>query len=58
VTLFLEADVEVGWALTRWLQVTGYAGMQLMTNLTPGDAFQGLLFTTPTVGVRIAWGSF
>ena len=58
ITLFLEADVEVGWALTPWLQVTGYAGMQLMTNLSPGDPFEGMLFYTPTVGVRIAWGSF
>jgi len=58
ITLFLEADVEVGWAITRWMQVTGYAGMQLLTNLSPGDPFAGLLFYTPVVGARIAWGSF
>lgn len=57
-TLFLEADVEVGWAVTRWMQVSGYAGMQLLTNLSPEDPFQGLLFYTPVVGVRVAWGSF
>ncbi len=57
-TLFLEADVEIGGAVTRWMQVTGYAGMQLMTNLSPGEPFEGMLFYTPTVGVRIAWGSF
>jgi hypothetical protein len=58
VVLFLEADVEIGWAITPWLQLAGYAGMQLMTNLSPGDVFEGMLFYTPTVGVRIAWGSF
>ena len=58
ITLFLEADVEIGWALTPWLQVTGYGGVQVLTNLTPDDPFQGMLFYTPTVGVRIAWGSF
>jgi len=58
ITLFLEADVEVGWAITRWMQVTGYAGMQLLTNLSPGDPFEGLFFYTPVVGARIAWGSF
>jgi hypothetical protein len=57
-TLFIEADVEVGWALTPWLQVTGYGGMQVMVNLEPEDPFEGMLFYTPTVGVRIAWGSF
>ena len=58
LTLFLEADLEIGWALTPWLQVTGYGGVQVMANLAPGDPFEGMLFYTPTVGVRIAWGSF
>ena len=57
-TLFIEADVEVGWALTPWLQATCYGGMQVMTNLEPEHPFEGMLFYTPTVGVRIAWGSF
>jgi hypothetical protein len=58
VTLFFELDVEVGWAVTPWLQVCGYAGMQLMGNVSPGRPFEDFLFYTPTVGVRIAWGSF
>lgn len=29
-----------------------------MAGLAPHDASGGLLFYTPTVGVRIAWGSF
>lgn len=58
VTLFLEADVEVGWALTPWLQLTGYGGVQMMASLAPDEPFESMLFYTPTVGVRIAWGSF
>jgi hypothetical protein len=58
LTLFLEADVEVGWAVTPWLQVSGYGGVQVMAGLAPESPADGMLFYTPVVGVRIAWGSF
>ena len=55
---FAELDVEVGWAVMPWMQVSCYAGMQVMGNVTGGTPFQEFLFYTPTVGVRVAWGSF
>jgi hypothetical protein len=59
ITVFLEADVEIGWALTPRMQVTGYGGMQVLANFGPGDPFdENMLFYTPVAGVRIAWGSF
>ena len=59
ITLFLEADLELSWALTPWLQATCYGGVQLMANLSPEDPFdENVLFYTPVVGVRFAWGSF
>jgi hypothetical protein len=57
-TLFFEGDVEVGLAVTPWMQLTGYGGVQLLANLAPGRPFEGMLFYTPVVGVRLAWGSF
>ena len=58
VVAFGELDLEVGWALTPWFQVSGYAGMQVMGNVTGSHPFQEFLFYTPVVGVRVAWGSF
>jgi hypothetical protein len=59
ITLFLEADAEVGWALTPWMQLTCYGGVQLLANFEPHHPFdENMLFYTPVVGARIAWGSF
>lgn len=58
VVAFGELDLEVGWAVLPWMQVTGYAGMQVMGNVTGGHPLQEFLFYTPVVGVRVAWGSF
>jgi hypothetical protein len=58
IVAFAEIDLEVGWAITPWFQVSGYAGMQLMGNVTGGRPFDEFLFWTPVVGARVAWGSF
>lgn len=58
IVAFAEADLEVSWAVLPWLQVTGYAGMQLMGNVSGSRPFDEFLFYTPVVGARLAWGSF
>lgn len=58
IVAFAEVDLEVSWAMLPWFQVTGYAGMQVMGNVTGGHPFSEFLFYTPVVGARIAWGSF
>jgi hypothetical protein len=58
VVAFAEVDLEASWAVLPWLQLTGYAGLQVMGNVTGGRPFDEFLFWTPVVGARIAWGSF
>jgi hypothetical protein len=56
--VFGEIDVELGVAVSPWMQVTAYGGMQGMANVAPGRPFMDALWYTPVLGVRLAWGSF
>jgi hypothetical protein len=55
---FAELDIEAGIAIFRWFQISAYAGMQVMGNLTPGRPFTEALYYSPVLGVRTSWGSF
>jgi len=57
--LFGEANLELGIAVTPWMQLAAYAGMQGMTDVNPqtGVGFQ-LARYAPVVGMRLAWGAF
>jgi hypothetical protein len=54
---FGELNLELGVSVTRWMQVMGFAGIQVLGNLVPGIPFSALLLYTPVVGFRIAWGA-
>ncbi len=54
---FGELNLELGIPVTRWMQLVGYAGFQVLGNLIPGMPFEDVLIYTPVVGVRIRWGS-
>jgi hypothetical protein len=56
--IFGEADFELGFEVTPWMQVVAYAGYQAWGNVIPGRAFQSAVLTTPVVGIRIGWGGF
>jgi hypothetical protein len=55
---FAELNLEAGVAIFRWFQVSAYAGMQVMGNLTPGRPFTQAVYYSPVLGLRTAWGSF
>jgi hypothetical protein len=55
---FGQIDAEVGIVVWPWMQISGYGGMQAFANLLPGNPLQDVLYYTPVVGVRLAWGSF
>jgi hypothetical protein len=54
--LFGEADVEFGVWITRWMEISAYAGYQAWGNMVPGPAFTLLTNYTPVLGIRLAWG--
>ncbi len=57
--LFGEADVEIGAAVTPWMQLVLYGGLQGFADLTPGSGIGARLTRyAPVVGMRMAWGSF
>ncbi len=59
VVLFGEANVELGIAVTPWMQLSGYAGMQGLADVHPRTGIGGqLLRYSPILGMRLAWGSF
>jgi hypothetical protein len=55
---FGEGTFELGIKIFSWLQVSGYAGWQVLGNLfnfepcNPADPFQ------PVAGFRVTWGKF
>jgi len=55
---FGQLDAECGFAVSPWMQISAYGGIMGMGNLLPGYPMQSLLYYTPIVGVRVAWGSF
>lgn len=57
--LFGEADVELGAAVTPWMQLVLYGGIQGFADLTPGSGIGARLTRyAPVIGMRMAWGSF
>lgn len=55
---FGEATVDAGLAVTPWMLLSVYAGMQAMTNLVPGRPFSAFVDYCPVAGMRISWGWF
>jgi hypothetical protein len=57
--LFGEASFELGIAVTPWMQLSAYAGMQGLADISPHSGIGTRLATySPVVGMRLAWGSF
>jgi hypothetical protein len=56
--LLAEVQLELGVPVTPWLMPSIYIGYQAAANVVPGEAFKSFISYTPTIGVRIAWGSF
>lgn len=53
----IEADLEAGFALLPWFQVSVYAGMQAIGSLDPSALISSARYS-PVVGSRLSWGSF
>jgi hypothetical protein len=59
VVLFGEANVELGIAVTPWMQLSAYAGMQGIAGVDPRTGIGGeLVRYSPVAGMRLSWGSF
>ncbi|MGO9412709.1 MAG: hypothetical protein ACLQCB_18425 [Spirochaetia bacterium] len=57
--LFGEANLELGIAVTPWMQLSAYAGMQGLADIDPHSGIGTRLGTySPVVGMRLSWGSF
>jgi hypothetical protein len=57
--LFGEANVELGIAVTPWMQLSAYVGMQGLADISAHTGIGTRLATySPVVGMRLAWGSF
>jgi hypothetical protein len=56
--LFGELDLEVGFAFTRGMELTGYAGVQGITGLVDGQPLFHNVMWAPVLGLRLAFGSF
>ncbi|KGE70703.1 hypothetical protein [Spirochaeta lutea] len=56
---FGQADIEVGLAVLRWFQISGYAGYASFFPITgsPGRLIEQAKYT-PVLGLRFTWGSF
>jgi len=56
--LFEEVALEVGVAALPWIQLVGYAGFQVVGSVLPGVLISETLSYTPSIGLRVVWGSF
>jgi len=57
--VFGEANLELGVAVTPWMQLSMYAGMQGMADVDPQSGVGTQLASYwPVVGMRLSWGSF
>ena len=56
--LFEEVALEVGAAPLPWMQLVGYAGFQLVGSVLPGVFISETISYTPSIGLRVVWGSF
>jgi hypothetical protein len=57
--LFGEANFELGIAVTPWMQLSAYLGMQGLADISPHSGIGTRLATySPVVGMRLSWGSF
>ena len=56
--LYEELDVEGGFAPLPWMQIVGYAGFQVVVSVIPGFFANEAISYTPTLGLRLVWGSF
>jgi len=57
--LFGEANFELGIAVTPWMQLAAYVGMQGLADINAHSGIGTRLATySPVIGMRLAWGSF
>ena len=56
--LFEELDVEIAFAPMPWMQIVAYAGFQVVVSVLPGFFANEAIAYTPTLGIRLVWGSF
>ena len=52
-----EADLEAGFAVLPWFQLSVYGGMQVIGGFDPATLLQTALYS-PVVGARFTWGGF
>ena len=58
LALFGELNLELGMGFIPGVMLTGYAGMQAVTGVSPEQPLFSSVMYTPVFGLRIAWGSF
>jgi len=58
MVLFGEASLELGIAVTPWMQLSAYAGMQSLADVDHQGIGAHLAQYSPILGMRLAWGSF
>jgi len=59
LVLFGEANLELGMAVTPWMQLVLYGGLQGLADVSPGRGIGSQILTyAPVIGMRLAWGSF
>jgi len=51
-------NLELGIALSPWMQLVAFGAMQGVTNIIPGTPFNSVLYYSPAWGFRLNWGSF
>lgn len=57
--LFGEANLELGAAVTPWMQLVLYGGLQGFADISPGKGIgTEVLRYAPVIGMRLSWGSF
>ncbi len=56
--IFTELNLELGIALSPWMQLVVFGAMQGVANIIPGTPFDSVLYYSPAWGFRLNWGSF
>ncbi len=57
LVVFAEISLEIGFKITPWFYISGYAGYQGFGNLLPGNILKEFTLRSPVYGVRISWGA-
>lgn len=53
----IEFNINMGFKLTRWMELVLFGGYQIIGNIIPGIPFDSFYRYTLTFGIRLAFGS-